>query len=88
MLVKTLSDARRIIDKVDADGRFGLHIDIGHAYCTEDHYVDAIAHNLDITLYMHLADIKNGHNLRLGTATKLREVNVDDLDLSFAHISS
>ncbi len=84
ILIETLSDARRVIDKADADGRFGLHIDIGHAYCTEDHYVDAIAQNLDITRYMHLADIKNGHNLRLGTAAKLREVNVDDLDLSFA----
>ena len=78
MYIETLDDAVNLIKKVGSDN-FKLHLDICHAYCTENNYVKAIGNAMPYIKYMHLADIKEGYNLRL--------INIEksaSLDLSFA----
>lgn len=64
MFIETFDDAINLIKQINSDN-FKLHIDICHAYCTENNYVKAIKDALPYTAYMHLADIKKGYNLKL-----------------------
>lgn len=63
MFVETLSDAKELIGLID-DSRFGLHMDIGHVYCTESDYIDVIQQYANVTMYIHMADIRDGFNLK------------------------
>lgn len=64
MFIETIEQTLKLINDVD-NPNFGLHLDIGHAYCTEDNYIDAIKKSIPFIKYMHLADIKEGFNLKL-----------------------
>lgn len=64
MYIETLNDAISLIDEVSSPN-FRLHLDIGHVYCTEDDYIKSIGESIPFVEYMHLADIKEGYNLRL-----------------------
>lgn len=64
MYIETFSQAIKLINDIN-NPKFRLHVDIGHAYCTEKNYVEAIVKAIPYTRYMHLADIREGYNLRL-----------------------
>ena len=63
MFIETLADARELIAKV-ADTRFGLHMDIGHVFCSEENYVETIRNAAKEARYVHMADIREGFNLK------------------------
>ncbi len=63
MYIETNQDAITLIDEINSPN-FRLHLDIGHAYCTEENYVESIGAALPYIEYMHLADIKEGYNLK------------------------
>lgn len=67
MFIETLADARELIALV-ADPRFGLHMDIGHVFCTEEDYLHAIETAAPEARYVHMADIREGFNLKFATA--------------------
>lgn len=72
MFIESISDAQELIDLVN-DSRFGLHLDIGHVYCTEERYIEAIKINAAHAKYIHIADIKPGFNMKFAA--------VDDRDI-------
>ena len=63
MFIETLEEAIDLINEVNHPN-FRLHVDICHAYCTENDYVNSIAKCIPYIEYMHLADIKEGYNLK------------------------
>ena len=75
MFIETIAQGVALIEKVDLD-KFRLHIDICHAYCSDENYVDAIAGAAHLTKYLHVSDTTEGYNL------KILEM-ADDLDLDF-----
>lgn len=66
MFIETIDEANELIAGVN-DDRFGLHLDIGHVFCTEKDYVQAIREHGKKTLYIHMADIRDGFNLNYRT---------------------
>ncbi len=68
MFIEKIADAQELISLVD-DARFGLHLDIGHVFCTEENYLEAIRRFSRDAKYVHLADIREGFNLKYLTAT-------------------
>lgn len=80
MFIETIEQAINLINDVN-NPRFGLHVDIGHTYCTEEDYVGSIAKAIPYIKYMHLADIKEGFNLKLictpSYGLKPPEINLD-----------
>lgn len=84
MFIETISDAQELVDLVN-DGRFGLHLDIGHVYCTEEQYIEAIKTNASRAKYIHIADIKTGFNMKFAAVDdrdigSLIKNNTDDRD--------
>lgn len=67
MFIETIADARELIALVD-NPRFGLHMDIGHVFCSEENYVEAIRLAAGEARYVHMADIQEGFNLKYRTA--------------------
>ncbi|ENK1243349.1 sugar phosphate isomerase/epimerase family protein [Clostridium botulinum] len=82
MYIETLEDAVNLIKEVDSDN-FRLHVDICHAYCTEKDYINSILKYISYTEYMHLADIKEGYNLKF-VALNLEDFNNFKFDFNFA----
>ena len=74
MFVETLKDAMDLIEEVDSPS-FGLHVDIGHAFCTEKNYAQAMGNAVPHIKYMHLADIKDGYNLEVFQFNSLSELD-------------
>jgi S-ribosylhomocysteine lyase LuxS involved in autoinducer biosynthesis/sugar phosphate isomerase/epimerase len=68
MFIETIADARKLIFQVD-DARFGLHMDIGHVFCTEKNYLETIRTSARDVKYVHIADIREGFNLKYQAAT-------------------
>lgn len=68
MFIETIEEAHELISLVN-DQRFGLHLDIGHVFCSEKDYIKAIRTHGKHTLYMHMADIKEGFNLKFSTCS-------------------
>lgn len=66
MFIETIDEANDLITQVN-DHRFGLHLDIGHVFCTEKDYIKAIRKHAKKTLYIHMADIRDGFNLKYKT---------------------
>jgi sugar phosphate isomerase/epimerase len=64
MFIETIDEAIALINEVGSHN-FRLHLDICHTYCTEDDYIEAIKKHVSCIEYMHLADIKEGYNLKL-----------------------
>lgn len=78
MYIETLEDAVKLINEVNSNN-FKLHIDIGHAYCTEKDYIKALEEYSPFTQYMHLADIKEGYNLKFieSSLENIKNLNID-----------
>lgn len=64
MHIETLAQARTLIEAVGSP-KFGLHIDLCHARCTEADYVAALARHAAATRYLHVSDAPVGYNLRV-----------------------
>lgn len=82
MYIETLEDAVKLINEVNSNN-FKLHIDIGHAYCTENNYIKALEQYSPFTEYMHLADIKEGYNLKF-IESSLENIKNLNLDFNYA----
>ncbi|MBM7854991.1 S-ribosylhomocysteine lyase LuxS involved in autoinducer biosynthesis/sugar phosphate isomerase/epimerase [Desulfohalotomaculum tongense] len=82
MYIETLNDAISLMDEVNSPN-FRLHVDIGHVYCTEDDYIKSIVEAIPYTEYMHLADIKEGYNLKL-ICLPSYSLEPSKIDLDFA----
>ncbi len=82
MYIETLEDAVKLIKEID-NPKFRLHIDICHAYCTEKNYIQSMKKHINYTEYMHLADIKDGYNLKFMVST-LEDIKDLKLDFNFA----
>ena len=99
MFIETIEDATTLIQQVDSD-QFGLHLDIGHVFCSEENYVEAIRTHGKNALYMHMADIKEGFNLkyiacteaeiiqRLSKAKAMPEATLFDIDGKSSYVYS
>lgn len=68
MFIETIADARELIGLVD-DARFGLHMDIGHVFCSEEDYLETIRAFARDVKYVHIADIQEGFNLKYQAAS-------------------
>ena len=64
MLIETIDDGLALIDAV-ASERFALHLDICHAYCSEDDYIAALGRAAPHTRYLHISDARAGWNLKI-----------------------
>lgn len=64
MLIETLQQGRSLIEEVDSP-RFRLHVDICHAYCSEQDTLAALAEAAPLTRYLHLSDARPGYNLEI-----------------------
>lgn len=83
MFIETIAEARELIGLV-GDDRFGLHMDIGHVFCSEENYIDTILTSARDAKYVHMADIREGFNLKYLIATasdlkKLLDIKKDDV---------
>lgn len=81
MFIETIVDARDLIRLVD-DAKFGLHMDIGHVFCSEENYLETIRTSALDAKYVHIADIREGFNLRYQTATVADMENLLDIESS------
>lgn len=64
MYIDTLEQALQLITNVGSP-RFGLHVDICHAACSEPDYVRALAQIAGAARYLHVSDARAGQNIRL-----------------------
>lgn len=64
MLVETLDQGLALIDVVGS-GRFALHIDLCHAYCSDADYIAALGRAASRARYLHLSDARAGWNLKI-----------------------
>ncbi len=64
MFIETIAQGVALVEKVNLD-KFRLHIDICHAYCSDDDYVNAIARAAPLTKYLHVSDTTEGYNLKI-----------------------
>ncbi len=78
MFVETIAQGVALIEKINLD-KFRLHIDICHAYCSDENYVNAIAKAAHLTKYLHVSDTTQGYNLKI-----LQMSDELDLDFDFA----
>lgn len=78
MFIETIDQGLALIEKVNS-GRFRLHIDICHAYCSDDDYLDALARAAPLTKYLHVSDTGDGYNLKI-----LQMADGLELDFDFA----
>ncbi len=78
MFIETIAQGVALIEKINLD-KFRLHIDICHAYCSDDDYVNAIAKAAPLTKYLHVSDTTEGYNLKI-----LEMANDLELDFDFA----
>ncbi len=64
MQVETLAEGQALVAAVGSP-RFGLHIDLCHAYCSERDYVAALASAAAQAKYLHVSDAAAGCNVRI-----------------------
>lgn len=69
MLIETLDQGLALIAQIDSP-RFKLHVDICHAYCSEKHYIAALAAAAPYTRYLHVSDARRGYNLKIESDTE------------------
>lgn len=62
MFIETMAEAVELTGLVN-DARFGIHMDVGHIFCTEDDYIETIRVFANKVKYIHMADIRKGFNL-------------------------
>ncbi|MBU2713454.1 S-ribosylhomocysteine lyase [Zooshikella harenae] len=73
MYIETVEEAFNLIKLVGHE-KFKLHLDLCHTYCTEDNYLEVIDRVAPEVAYMHLADIKDGYNLRFKIASTFEDI--------------
>lgn len=56
--IGTSEAALKLIEKID-DDRFKMNLDIGHVYCCEDNFLEAIEKSLPHARHIHIEDIKD-----------------------------
>ncbi|MCX7117622.1 MAG: S-ribosylhomocysteine lyase [Legionellales bacterium] len=66
MLIETLDQGASIIQEINSK-KFGLHLDVCHAFCSDgdDQYLQKISDYAHLVQYVHLADTKDGYNLKI-----------------------
>lgn len=64
MLIETLDEGLALVEAVGS-GRFALHIDICHAYCSEVDYIRAVGRAAPYARYLHISDARQGWNLKI-----------------------
>jgi sugar phosphate isomerase/epimerase len=76
MFIETLQQGITLVEEVNSP-RFQLHVDICHAYCSEENYVDALAQAAPYTRYLHISDARAGCNLKIVKYTESLTLNLD-----------
>ncbi len=66
MFIETIDQGLALIERV-ASPRFGLHVDLCHAFCSETDPMAALTRAAPLTRYLHVSDAEQGHNLRIVT---------------------
>ncbi|MBI3739724.1 MAG: sugar phosphate isomerase/epimerase [Chloroflexi bacterium] len=79
MYIETLEQGMSLVNEVDSP-RFQLHLDLCHNYCSEQHYLDALAKAAPHAKFLHVSDAREGYNLKL-----IKMADNLKLDLNFAH---
>ncbi len=64
MLIETMEQGLALI-KAIGSARFQLHVDLCHAYCSENNYLAALAEAAPATRYLHVSDARQGYNLKI-----------------------
>lgn len=64
MYIETLEQGLSLLNQVGSP-RFQLHIDLCHAYCSEQDYVAALGKAASFARYLHISDARLGYNLKL-----------------------
>jgi sugar phosphate isomerase/epimerase len=64
MLIETIDDGLALINEIDSP-HFRLHVDLCHAYCSEDDYIAELARAAAFTRYLHISDTRQGYNLKI-----------------------
>ena len=64
MLIETMEQGLGLI-KAIGSARFQLHVDLCHAYCSENNYLAALAEAAPATRYLHVSDARQGYNLKI-----------------------
>ena len=64
MYIETMQQGLSLVNEINSP-RFQLHVDICHAYCSEQNYVDALGKAAPFTRYLHISDAQQGYNLKL-----------------------
>jgi len=79
MYIETLEQGISLVNEVGSP-RFQLHLDLCHNYCSEGHYLDALAKAAPKAKFLHVSDARQGYNLKL-----VKMADDLKLDLNFAH---
>lgn len=81
MLIETLDQGALIVEQINSK-KFGLHLDVCHAFCSDgvDTYIQKIRDHAHLVKYLHLADTKDGYNLKIIEADA-----ATSLDFNFAN---
>lgn len=64
MYIETMEEALALIKRVNSP-KFRLHIDICHAYCSEENYIEALGQAAPFAKYLHVSDALAGYNLKV-----------------------
>ncbi|HEV2268935.1 MAG TPA: sugar phosphate isomerase/epimerase family protein [Steroidobacteraceae bacterium] len=78
MFIETMEQGLSLIEEIDSP-RFRLHVDICHAYCSENNYIDALAEAAPFARYLHISDAHQGYNLKI-----VKDAEDSAFDLDFA----
>ena len=64
MFIETLEQGLSLIKEVGSP-RFGLHVDLCHAYCSETDYIRSLSEAAPWARYLHVSDAERGYNLKI-----------------------
>lgn len=64
MYIETTDQALALVEQVNSP-RFGLHVDLCHAYCSEHDLAGALEKAAPHTRYLHVSDAQAGYNLKV-----------------------
>lgn len=79
MYIETLEQGIGLVNEVGSS-RFQLHLDLCHNYCSEQHYLEALAKAAPHAKFLHVSDAREGYNLKL-----VKMADGLKMDLDFAH---
>ncbi len=78
MFIETMEQGLSLVNEINSP-RFQLHVDICHAYCSEQNYVEALGQAAPYTRYLHISDARQGYNLKI-----VKDADNLNFDLGFA----